>query len=103
MHGREPIGHESRTRAEQFGKGLLVAIEQKVGSGLLRLVGHYDPAAIVVRLAFNAELKTSEPRPEQGKVSGDAGRNVDPLLSGCVDSHCIDLICGGMQDETRAI
>ena len=64
MHRREPVGRKCRARAEQFGKGLLVAVEQKVGSGLLCLVGHYDPATIVVRLASNAELEASEPCPK---------------------------------------
>jgi hypothetical protein len=62
-------------------------------------VRYDDPAAIIVRLAFNAELEASKPRPKQGKVSGDAGSNVDPLLSGRVDGHRIDLIRRGIEDE----
>jgi hypothetical protein len=64
MHRREPVGHQCRARAEQFSKGLLGAVKQIVGSGLLGLMGHYDPAEIVVRLAFNTELEAGEPCPE---------------------------------------
>jgi hypothetical protein len=105
MHRREPMGHQCRARAEQFGERLLVAIEQIVGSGLLRLVGRYDPAAVVVCLTSNsnAELEASEPRPKQGEIGGDAGCNVYPLLSGCGGGHRIQLIRRGMLDDMRAV
>ena len=99
MHRSKAIGSERRARPEQFREGLLVAIEQIVGSRLLSLVGHDDPAAIVVRLALDAELETGELRLKQRKISGDAGGNVDPLLPGSGYSHCVDLIGRGMQDE----
>src|SRR5215831_5974275 len=99
MHWREPIGHECRARAEQFGKRLLVAIEQIVRSRLLRLVCPYDPAAVVVCFAFNVELEASEPRAKQGKIGRDAGCNVYPLPSGCGSGNCFDLIRRGMQHE----
>jgi hypothetical protein len=103
MHRSKAIGSEYRARTEQFRQGLLVAIEQIVGSWLLRLVGHDDPATIVVRLALNTEFESVEPRLEQRKISGDGGGNVDPLLSRSGGSHCVDLIGRGMKHEFRAI
>src|SRR5690349_23829375 len=95
--------HERGPRAKQFGQGLLVAIEQVVSRRLLCLVDHYDPAAVVVGLAFDAEIEAGELRLKQLKVRGNAGSDVDPLLAGYRSSHCIDLIRRGMQDEARAI
>jgi hypothetical protein len=62
-------------------------------------VGHYDPAAIVVRLALNAELETGEPPLQQSEIGSDARSNVDPLLSGSGNTNRLDLIRRGMQNE----
>jgi len=42
------------------------AVEQIVGGGLLCFMGHDDPAEIVIRLAFNAELEAAGARIRSG-------------------------------------
>ena len=103
MHRCKPIGRKCRAGAEQFGQRLPVPIQQIVGSGLLRLVGHDDPAAIVVRLALDAELEPGEPRLEQRKIGGDGGGKCGSILPGGRSAHRVDLIGRGMQHEFRAI
>ena len=66
-------------------------------------MGRYDPAAVVVCLAFDAELEAGEPRAKQGKIGHDAGCDVYPLPSGRGSGNCLDLIRRGMQHKMRAI
>src|SRR5262249_51289737 len=82
---------------------LPVAVEQIVGRGLLCLVRHDDPAAIVVRLALNAELETLESPLQQSEIASNARSNVDPFLSCSGYTNCFDFIRRGVQDNIRAI